>query len=49
MGWMPGPVELCIWPSLWMFSRAKETDHTASLKEAEFLIIVQSTDQEIYL
>ena len=36
MGWMPGPVELCIWPSLWMFSRAKETDHTASLKEAEF-------------
>jgi Mn2+/Fe2+ NRAMP family transporter len=36
MGWMPGPVELCIWPSLWMFSRAKETDHTATLKEAEF-------------
>jgi len=22
MGWMPGPVELCIWQSLWMFSRA---------------------------
>ncbi len=36
MGWMPGPVELCIWPSLWMFSRAKETKHTATLKEAEF-------------
>ena len=36
MGWMPGPVELCIWPSLWMFSRAKDTNHTASLKEAEF-------------
>jgi len=36
MGWMPGPVELCIWPSLWMFSRAKDTKHTASLKEAEF-------------
>ena len=36
MGWMPGPVELCIWPSLWMFSRAKDTKHTATLKEAEF-------------
>ena len=36
MGWMPGPVELCIWPSLWMFSRAKDSKHTASLKEAEF-------------
>ena len=22
MGWMPGPVEMCVWPSLWMFSRA---------------------------
>ena len=36
MGWMPGPVELCVWPSLWMFSRAKETEHTATLQEAEF-------------
>ena len=23
MGWMPGPVEMCVWPSLWMFSRAR--------------------------
>tara|TARA_B100000965_G_scaffold289924_1_gene247741 strand:- start:70 stop:1383 length:1314 start_codon:yes stop_codon:yes gene_type:complete len=36
MGWMPGPVELCIWPSLWMFSRSKDSNHVATLKEAEF-------------
>ena len=36
MGWMPGPVEMCVWPSLWMFSRAWDTEHTASPKEAEF-------------
>jgi Mn2+/Fe2+ NRAMP family transporter len=36
MGWMPGPVEMCVWPSLWMFSRARDTDHTATPKEAEF-------------
>ena len=36
MGWMPGPVEMCVWPSLWMFSRARDTEHTASPKEAEF-------------
>ena len=35
MGWMPGPVEMCVWPSLWMFSRARDTDHTASPAEAE--------------
>ena len=36
MGWMPGPVEMCVWPSLWMFSRARDTDHTASPEEAGF-------------
>ena len=36
MGWMPGPVEMCVWPSLWMFSRARDTEHTATPKEAEF-------------
>ncbi|MGB1417597.1 MAG: NRAMP family divalent metal transporter [Synechococcus sp.] len=36
MGWMPGPVEMCVWPSLWMFSRARDTEHTASPAEAEF-------------
>ena len=36
MGWMPGPIELCVWPSLWMFSRSKETKYKPSLKEAVF-------------
>ena len=27
MGWMPGPVEMCVWPSLWMFSRARHRAH----------------------
>ncbi|AAQ00248.1 MULTISPECIES: NRAMP family divalent metal transporter [Prochlorococcus] len=36
MGWMPGPVELCVWPSLWMFSRSRDTKYTANLQEAEF-------------
>ena len=36
MGWMPGPVEMCVWPSLWLFSRARDTEHTATPKEAEF-------------
>tara|TARA_Y100001970_G_C14259267_1_gene878356 strand:- start:5215 stop:6513 length:1299 start_codon:yes stop_codon:yes gene_type:complete len=36
MGWMPGPVELCVWPSLWMFSREKDSNHKANMKEAEF-------------
>ncbi|WP_269622705.1 NRAMP family divalent metal transporter [Prochlorococcus marinus] len=36
MGWMPGPVELCVWPSLWMFSKENDTKHKASIEEAEF-------------
>ncbi len=36
MGWMPGPVEMCVWPSLWMFSRAVDSNHQATFKEAEF-------------
>ncbi len=36
MGWMPGPVELCVWPSLWMFSRSKDINYKPNLKEAEF-------------
>ena len=36
MGWMPGPVELCVWPSLWMFSRSREVKYVATQKEAEF-------------
>ena len=36
MGWMPCPVELCVWPSLWMFSRKKETKYMPTVSEAEF-------------
>ena len=36
MGWMPCPVELCVWPSLWMFSRAKDSNHRPNVREAEF-------------
>ena len=36
MGWMPCPVELCAWPSLWMFSKNAESRNIPSLKEAEF-------------
>ena len=36
MGWMPGPVELCVWPSLWMFSRSKDTEYKPRVDEAEF-------------
>ena len=35
MGWMPGPVEMCVWPSLWMFSRARDSQHAASGGVAE--------------
>ena len=36
MGWMPGPVELCVWPSLWMFSRAQDSNYQPNIKEAQF-------------
>ena len=36
MGWMPCPVELCVWPSLWMFSRVKDSKYQPNIKEAEF-------------
>ena len=34
MGWMPAPIELSAWTSLWMKERAKETGHTATVREA---------------
>ena len=36
MGWMPCPLELCVWPSLWMFSRSKDSNYTPNINEAEF-------------
>ena len=36
MGWMPGPVELCVWPSLWMFSRVEDSSYKPKVEESEF-------------
>tara|TARA_Y100000589_G_scaffold315102_1_gene338217 strand:- start:1568 stop:2875 length:1308 start_codon:yes stop_codon:yes gene_type:complete len=36
MGWMPCPVELCVWPSLWMFSKNKDLKYQPTIKAAEF-------------
>ncbi len=34
MGWMPGPIDISVWPSLWMLEREKETHHKPTVKEA---------------
>lgn len=34
MGWMPAPVDVGIWPSLWCIERGRQTRHRASLREA---------------
>lgn len=33
LGWMPAPVDLSAWSSLWMFSRQQQTGHFASVRE----------------
>ncbi len=33
MGWMPAPVDLSAWSSLWMFSRRDQTGHMATVRE----------------
>ncbi|WP_269851777.1 NRAMP family divalent metal transporter [Methanosarcina horonobensis] len=33
LGWMPAPVDLSAWSSLWMFSREEETGHFATTRE----------------
>ena len=34
LGWMPAPIDLSAWSSLWMFSRQKQTGHEATIKES---------------
>ncbi len=34
LGWMPAPIDLSAWSSLWMFSREKQTGHAATIKES---------------
>jgi len=36
MGWMPAPLDLSAWSSLWMFSREKQTGHFATVRETLF-------------
>lgn len=33
LGWMPAPVDLSAWSSLWMFSRQEQTGHFATTRE----------------
>ncbi len=33
LGWMPAPIDLSAWSSLWMFSREEETGHFATTRE----------------
>jgi len=34
MGWMPAPIEVSVWPSLWALERTKETNYKPTLKES---------------
>ncbi len=34
MGWMPAPIEVSVWPSLWALERKKETGYRPTLKES---------------
>jgi len=36
MGWMPAPIDVAVWPSLWMGARERETGHRATMREAMF-------------
>lgn len=33
LGWMPAPIDLSAWSSLWMFSREQQTGHFATTRE----------------
>lgn len=34
MGWMPAPIDVAAWPSLWMAARERQTGHRATMGEA---------------
>ncbi len=36
MGWMPAPIEISVWPSLWALERTKQTKYKPKFKEALF-------------
>jgi len=35
MGWMPGPMEMSSWQSIWMEAKIRDTGHRPTLKEAQ--------------
>lgn len=35
LGWMPAPIDLSAWSSLWIFSRERQTGHFATTKETQ--------------
>lgn len=34
MGWMPAPVDVSVWPSLWSVERRRQTGHRPTMREA---------------
>ena len=36
IGWMPAPIDLSLWSSLWMHDREKQTGHHSTVKESQF-------------
>lgn len=36
MGWMPAPIEISVWPSLWALERKKQTKYKPTFKESLF-------------
>lgn len=36
MGWMPAPIEISVWPSLWALERKKQTNYKPKFNEALF-------------
>jgi Mn2+/Fe2+ NRAMP family transporter len=36
MGWMPAPIDVAVWPSLWALQRRKQTGHRPTKREALF-------------
>lgn len=34
MGWMPAPIDVSVWPSIWVKERRLQTGHRATLKES---------------
>ncbi len=40
MGWMPMPIDISSWHSLWTIARIKQTNFKPKLKEEHFWILI---------